>query len=594
VTEEARWAEGRNGGTGRFRRTPTRGGVLLTVAVVAVGCGQSDVMDRDLRGLPAFCQAVLPAVERFIEGFESPEGERYGGTVVAAGVGPLADGMNALVSADYAAAQHQTFMNLMTLVQLDETLALRPYLARSWEVSEDGTRLTFHLRDDVHWHDGTPTTAHDVAFTFVRATDPETAFPNAAYWDHYVRGEEGVEVLDDHTVRLHLRPHAEFLDPWRVTSIMPRHLLEEVPPSELRQHPFGTRCPVGNGPFVFREHRADGTWIFVRNPGFPEGLGGPPYLDRYVYRVIVEPTTLLTELLTGEVDLYVAPLPDQASRIRAAEDLALEAFEFRNYVFVAWNSRRPQLADARVRRALTMGANREEILEALLHGYGDLANAGVPPFHWAHYEGIRDSLPHDPDGARALLEQAGWVDRTGDGIRENAEGVRLEFSIKYNTGNQQRQDIAEIMQAQLREIGVAVRPQAVEWATLLEQVTIPEVRDFDGVVLSWVAEFKVDDHDLFHSSKVDQPYAWAGIQDPELDLLLDTLQLVVERDEAVPLWRDYQLRLVELQPFTYFFFPRRLAGVNRRLQGAGMDARGEWVNVARWWVPREARSGSSR
>jgi len=561
----------------------------LALVLFLGGCG-----DAGTRAMPEFCREVLPRVADYMAGFDHPVGERYGGTAVVGTIGEIPDGMNALVTADHAASQHQMFVNLMPLIRLDEDLEPAPFLARSWEVSDDGTELTFHLRDDVRWHDGVPTTAYDVEFTYQRVTDPETAFPNAAFWARYDRTPGGVEVVDSFTVRIGLDPHSGFLDPWRAVAIMPRHLLEDVPPAEIRGHPFGTRCPVGNGPFVFSEHRQDESWTFTRNPAFPEGLGGPPYLERYIYRVIPESTTLMAELLTENIDVYVSPPADQASRIREAEHLDLREFEFRNYVFVAWNHRRPQLADARVRRAIAKGTNRREIVEALRGGFATVANAGVPPFHFAYAEGIEDVLPYDPEAARRLLDEAGWTNRNGDGIRENAEGARLALSLLYNPGERERQDIAEIMQAQLRDIGIDLTPRVMEWATIYQRVLDPGARDFDGVVLSWVTEFKVDDHDLFHSSKLDHPYQFAGIQDTRLDRLLDSLQMVDDQEEALSLWHEYQELLVELQPFTYFFFPSRLAGVNRRLQGVEMDVRGEWVNLREWWIPEDRRRGRTR
>lgn len=549
--------------------------------------------DAELRGLPEFCREVLPRVQTYLEGQEQPEGARYGGTVVVGTIGEIMDGMNALITSDHSASQHQLFVNLMTLVTLDEALEPVPWLARSWEVAEDGSAVTFHLRDDVRWHDGTPTTAHDVAFTYRRVTDPEMAYPNAGFWSRYDTGPDGVEVIDSFTVRIAMEPHRDFIDPWRSVAIMPAHLLEDVPVAELRTHPYGTRCPVGNGPFVFREHRQNESWTFVRDPGFPEELGGPAYLERYVYRIIPEPTTLLAELLTENIDVYVAPLPDQAPRILEAEHLDLLEFEFRNYVFVAWNTRRPQLADARVRRALTMGTNRREVVEALRGGYARIANGGIPPTHWAYHDGLDDALPYDPEAARRLLDEAGWLDRDGDGVRENADGLPLAVTVKYNQGSQERRDIAEIMQAQLREIGVSVTPEVMEWATLATLIQDP-ARDFDGVVLSFVVEYNVDERDLFHSSNVDRPLHFTGIQDERLDRLLDTLPVLDDRDAALPLWREYQERIVELQPYTYFFYPLRLAGVNRRVRGIEMDLRGEWLNLREWWIPEDWRRGRSR
>lgn len=534
--------------------------------------------------MPDFCQAVLPEVEAFLEAHPQPEGDRFGGRAVVGGGGEIAGGMNAFVSADYAANQHQLHVNLMTLLRLDEELEPEPWLAEAWELSEDGTELEFRIRDDVLWHDGTPTTAHDVAFTFLRVTDPETGFPNAAFWRHYVEGEGGVEVVDDHTIRFRLHPHAGPLNPWFSVAVMPRHLLEDVPPAELRQHPYGNRCPVGNGPFVFRDHQQDASWTFRRNPAFPEGLGGPAPLEHYVYRVIPEQTTLLTELLTGGVDVYIGPSPDQVPQIEAADHLEVHDFLSRNYDFVGWNTRRPHLSDVRVRRALTLGTNRQQIVDALLRGYGTVANSGVPPFHPAYMQALEDSLAHDPERAARLLDEAGWTLPEGGDIRTNADGEPLEISLQFNVENQMRRDIAEIMQAQLREVGVAIRPEGVEFASLINRINDPQVRDFDGVVVGWVTDFRVDDHDLFHSTRADTPYGWSGIADDRLDVLLDTLQLVQDLEEAAPFWEEYQLRLVELQPYTWLYFPERLAGTNRRLHGAEPDVRGEWANIHRWWV----------
>lgn len=539
-----------------------------------------------------FCADVMPRVQDWVaeqrEANPVPDDPRYGGTVVGAAIGEIAQGLNVASAADYSSVQHQMFVGLMTLIEYDEDLVPQPFLAESWEVSEDGTELTFRLRDDIYWHDGERTDAHDVAFTYRMVTNPETAFPNAAFWDYYVRGPEGVEVIDDFTVRMRLEPHSEFLNAWSTVAILPEHLLGDVAPSEIAQHPYGTVCPVGNGPFVFVSHAPQDRWVFDANPAFPEGVGGRPYVDRYIYRVIPEPTTLLTELLTENIDVYFAPTPDQVPRIEAAEHLEFHSFTFRDYVLVAWNSRRPQLSDARVRRALTMGTNRREIVDAILQGYGAVAHTSVPPFHWAYDPDI-EGIDYDPEGAAALLEEAGWVDRDGDGVRENAAGEPLSIVLKYNQGNQVRQDVAEIMQAQLGGIGVDIEPQVVEWGTLLQQINTPDLRDFDGVVIGWVTEFRLDDTDLFHSERIDQPYAWAGTENPELDRLLDQLAVTTDRELAAPLWAAYQEELIEEQPYTFVYFIERLDGWNRRLQNVVMDQRGEWVSIRDWYIDPASR-----
>jgi peptide/nickel transport system substrate-binding protein len=572
------------------------GTMLVTFAMAA--CGGSDANDpigaqawsldasASTAGTGvAFCEQAMAGVAEFMAQYEGqmPPSDAYGGTAVVATIGEIPDGMNGFVSSDNAARQHQNFVNLMSLIRYDAEMTPQPYLAESWEMSEDNTELTFHIRDDVFWHDGERTDAYDVAFTYEVATNPLTGFPNANFWNFYEQGPAAVEVLDSFTVKFRMQPHFDPLDPWRTVAIMPEHLLRDVDPVDLKQHPFGTVCPVGNGPFVFTQHRQDESWSFQANPAFPEGLGGRPYLDRYVFRIINEQNTLLADLLTESIDVYISVKPDQAARVQSAEHVELIRYPFRQYVFVGWNSRKPQLADRRVRQALTMGTNRAEIVDALVMGYGSVSNGSIPPFHWAFDpDAGATSMSYDPDRAGALLDEAGWTDRDGDGVRENASGVRLSIVIKYNQGNDVRRDIAEIMQAQLSQIGVEIQPQVVEWGTLVNDITVE--RDFEGVVFSWVVEFKLDDTDLFHSRNLDDAYAFSGTRRADIDRLLDEIPLVVDRADAAPLWDEYQQILLEEQPYTFVYFPERLDGVNMRLQDVVMDIRGEWVNIKDWKI----------
>jgi peptide/nickel transport system substrate-binding protein len=443
----------------------------------------------------------------------------------------------------------------------------------------------------VYWHDGELTTAHDVAFTYLRAVDPETGFGNSvSFFQHYLPGSDGVEVVDSFTVTFHMRHHADFMDPWRALAIMPRHLLEDVPPGELDQHPFGAVCPVGNGPFRFVSHIPQDRWVFEANPAFPAGLGGRPYLDRYVNRVISEETTLLQEFLTGGIDVYVAMVPTTADVARGEPGLRVESFQYRSFLFVGWNSRVPKLADPRVRRALTVGTDRRRIMEGVRGSDGVLANTGVPPFHFAYDPQLSDSLGYDPDEARALLEEAGWTDRDGDGVRENQDGEPLRITL-LTTDNQEWQDISVIMQAHLAEIGVDLHLETKEFLALLALIFPPD-RDFEAFLISFEVEFRLDDWNLFHSAAADGQLGFSGTRDEELDRYLDTLQLIPDREEAKPLWHAYQQRIMELQPYTFFYWTYRLDGVNERLRDATMDARGEWANIRNWWIDPDHRGGS--
>lgn len=508
-----------------------------------------------------------------------PEEQRSGGTVVAGLIGDIPD-ISPLTSTDHNANQMQQFVLFTPLIAYDDSLRPVPRFARSWEIGEDGRSITFHLRDDLYWHDGVKTSAYDVEFSYDRARDPATAFANSAFWDYY--GD--ATVVDSFTIRIAMEPHADPLDPWRSFAPAPKHVLEDVPAAELSQHPFATSRPLGNGPFRFVSRSPGQNWVFEANPDFPEELGGRPYIDRIVLRIIPEPTTLLAELLNGSIHYYIAPTTDQLSQIESSGNARILAFDDRAFVMIGWNQRNPLFKDARVRRALTMSINREQIVQAIRRGYGSVGNTTIPPFFWNHVEAAGPELPYDTVAARALLREAGWEDRNRDGTLENAEGLPFQFTLVTNQGNRERQEITQIIQAQLAQIGIQAQPQIMEWGALLSRINDPVRRDFDALVIGWVTEFRIDDANLFHCERHDEPYQWVSHCNARLDALIDTLPRITDRAEALPLWSEYQRLLAEDQPYTILFFQRRIEGVHNALRNVHVDARGDWVSVDQWYL----------
>lgn len=542
-------------------RRVSAGAVLLTVALT-LACGDAG---------PERGNGDEP---------DRPE-EAVGGTAVLGGVSDPSS-VNALVSTGRIAEQFQQHLLFLTLVRHGPDLRPRPYLARSWEISPDSAEVTFRLRRDVTWHDGEPTTAEDVAFTFRRAKDPEVPFPNRSYF----RNWKSVEVVDRYTVRFEVEPTYGLLLGWAQTPIMPEHVLGEVAPSDLRSHPFGSRSPVGNGPFRFVEHRPQERWVFEANPDFPEDLGGKPPLDRLVYRVVSDPTALMAEFRTGGVHVYMNMPPERAREAGRHPELRVERLRVPGYVFVAWNGRRPTFSDARVRRALTLAIDRASLVQAVAAGYGTPASGPIGPSHWA-YDSAWAQLPHAPDSARALLAEAGWRDLDGDGVRER-EGREFRFELLVS-GSRERRDLAVLIQADLAEVGVEATPRVTEFSALASRLTGAD-RDYDAAILSWIRDPVVDDRDLWSCADEEGPYQFAGYCDPEADAVLDSLSRSSDRDARRELLERYREILLRDQPYTFLYHQEELAGVRRELGGATMDWRGELTSAARWWL--EPASGS--
>lgn len=509
-----------------------------------------------------------------------PERDRYGGTIVVAGRNDILT-LNPLVATDLESLQHQAHALFVTLVRMGPEFEPLPYLAREWTVDPEGDRITFHLRDDVTWHDGAPVTARDVAFTWESAVDPDVPFFNPGYFDAW----EAVEVLDETTVRFTVRPRSHLLYGWAVTAILPEHILGDVPPGAIADHPFGAVSPVGSGPFRFEERVVGDRWAFSANPDFPDDLGGRPYADRLVYRQIPEDLAAEASLRTGEVDMVVDVNPASAERLAADPSLVVTAVPASEYALIAWNTRRDPFTDPRVRRALTMAMDRDAIREVVRGPYGSVSTGPVGPWHWAH-DPDREPLPYAPDSAATLLEQAGWVDTDADGVRDR-NGIPLRFELAF-TPRQAWQDVATIVQANLSAVGVAVEPRAMEQASLVPLVTSPD-RRFDAFLVSWARDVPLDDRDLWACDRIDDPMQFTGWCMPELDAVLDSMQVVSDRAALTRLIRRYESMVGDAQPYTFLYNVETVLARRAALHGVDADPRGTWASVTRWWLDPEDR-----
>jgi peptide/nickel transport system substrate-binding protein len=523
-----------------------------------------------------------------------PAEERYGGTAV---MGMPADlqTMSAFAVSTSEAIDVQIQMLFMTLVRYDENLEPRPWLDLAWDtvrVAPDTLQITFRLRQDVHWHDGAPTTAEDVRFTFNRITDLRTGAPRLSFWDRWSRA---VEVVDPHTIRFRFRPHADFMDAWTDLAIMPAHRFGDVPPEELMRHPFGTSTPVGNGAFRFVRRLPGQEWIFEANPDFPADLGGRPYLDRLVFRVIPGQTTLLTELLTGAIDLYV-PQFSQMEQLRSASGIETRSSPGGRWAVLGWNTLDPMFADARVRRALSLAIDRETIVAAALHGYGEPGVSTSTPRHWVFDDAYLAQRPTvDTAEARRLLAEAGWRPGRDESLHD-ARGQPLRFTLLVRQDDDTSREVGQIVQAQLRRIGVRAEVRLIEWNTLVELAEGTPLpgggrrRDFQAMISRWTDGVRKADAAVFHSRSADSPLAETGFSSPRTDVLLDTLDVLMDREQARPLWGEYHDIMLRESPYAVLYYPHWLLANRERLRGIALDVRGELAYVREWWIHPVART----
>jgi len=461
------------------------------------------------------------------------------------------------------------------LVKYDKDLKIVGDLAESFDVSADGLTITFHLRKGVKWHDGTPFTARDVLYTHRVIIDPKTP---TAYAEDF-KQVKSISAPDDHTIKVHYdKPFAPALASWG-TSILPAHLLEgqDITKSPLARH------PVGTGPYRFKEWIAGQKIVLDANPEYFEGR---PYLDRYIYRIIPDTSTMYMEMKAGAIDL-MSLTPVQYARQTTSRQFSSRFNKFRypssGYLYMGYNLRHPLFGDKRIRQAITAAIDKDELIQGVLFGMGQKAHGPIVPGRWAYNPNVKD-MGYDPKHAAELLAQAGWKEKNADGILVK-DGKSFQFTILTNQGNQQRLMSAQIIQQRLKYVGIDVKIRIVEWATFLKEYI--DKGKFEVVMLAWNISQDPDMYDVWHSSKTNPgELNFVGFKNAEVDRLLVEGRGTFDIEKRKQAYFRIQEILAEEQPYTFLYVPDALPVVSARIRGVEPAPAGIGHNQIKWYVPK--------
>lgn len=345
-----------------------------------------------------------------------------------------------------------------------------PGLAKSWDYDPDAYTYTFHLEENVQWHDGQPFTAEDVKFTIEAIMDPENGSENAPNYEDV----EEITVIDDHTVAFRLAaPNVAFLD-YMTMAVLPRHLLE----GEDMQTSGFFRAPVGTGPYKLAAWDEGQAITLEKNEDYFKGAAN---IDRIIFKIVPDDNAQALQMQSGELDLALLT-PKDARNFEGREGYTvydMKTSDYRGILFNFWN---PYWAENRdLIPAICCGLDRQAILDAVVLGRGVVAYGPLQRNVYNNEDVER--YDYDPDRARSILEDAGCV--MGENGFYERGGQEIGFVISVGAGDQVRLDIAQAAAQQLREIGVNCT------------VEVPEKVDWGGqmaYLIGWGSPFDADDH----------------------------------------------------------------------------------------------------
>lgn len=463
-----------------------------------------------------------------------------------------------------------------SLLRRDEkTLQLTPVLADSWDISEDHLLYTFHLKRDVKWQDGRPFTARDVLYSFDRIRDPKV---DAAHLRNYYQDIEELQLLDDYTLRFRYRvPYFRALEFCGGIPIVPAHLFKQG--DDFNKHPIG-RQPLGTGPYRMLHWDTGKEISLIRNDDY---WGEKPHLDRIVFKIITDATVALQVLKQRGLDLMgLRPIQwmKQTQTKRFADTFQKLKYYLPAYSYIGWNLRRPLFADRRVRQAMTMLVDREMILKRILFGFGTVVT-GTFYVNSPVYDPNIKPVPFDPSGAAALLKSAGWIERNSEGILEK-DGIPFAFEFVISSGSKFSEQLATILQENLRDIGIKMEIRKLEWAVFIQRI---DQHNFDACTLAWSLDWETDPYQLWHSSQAEKGSNFVGFRNEEADRLIEAARREFDPGKRHKMYRRLSEILHEEQPYTFLFTTEALVAVDRRFQNVQVFPTG--LVPREWWVPKE-------
>ncbi|QDS37581.1 ABC transporter substrate-binding protein [Brevibacillus brevis] len=453
------------------------------------------------------------------------------------------------------------------------TFELKPHLAESYTISEDGKTMTFKIRPGVKFHDGTPLTADVFKQSYERALDPKTASPVTG---PDVSSIKSISAPDDSTLIFHLdEPSASLLSNLSYSGY-------QQPISIEARNKYGNglgRNPVGVGPWKFESWKTGESITLVRNDDykwaapFAENQGAVRP-DKFVLKFIQDDQTMMAALDSGAIDIAAAP-PKDAKKYKDHKDFTvLEGMQPAEY-FIGMNLENEILQDVRVRKALNLAINKDALIIADLQGEGVPVYGPIPPTMIGYDAAVEQyGYKYNAEQARQLLDEAGW-NPNGQGIREK-DGKTLSLTMLIEDTNPGHQ----LVQSMFKEIGVELHIQKYESATAYEQALKGEYDLFstghgsaDPDILNL----------LLHSSQIGG-LNFLRLSDQQLDNLLDKGRTTTDQVQRQQVFADIQKRVVEQAYWIPLYSAKTFVVVSNRIQGvkpnplASLIIQDMWVN----------------
>lgn len=526
-------------------------------------------------------------------GTESPSAKPTGGTLVNS----IGGDPDILVPPLLSTVQAGEVVDLVydRLADIGDSLStlndagFTPRLADRWTWSADSLSIAFHINSSAKWHDGKPVRSNDVRFTFQSTTDSTLGSGTKGL----VANIDSVTTPDSATAVFwfHSRTPEQFYDATYQMPIMPEHVWQGIAPSAWRgSEP--AKHPIGSGQYRFLRWIPKAAVEVVADTG---NYRGSPKLTRVIWTIAPDFTTAVTRFLSGEADFFEQLRAENLAEVAKHPELRTKQYRGLGYNFAQFNLRDPAnharphpiFGNRELRRALTMATDRAKLVR---NAFDSLALPALGPTVRAYptTDPNLSQIPFDLSRARHVLDSLGWRDANGDGIRER-NGNPLQFSLLVTGTSKVRVQLAVLLQEQLRQAGVKVNIEQLDFPVLVER---ERKRAFDAAIGWWNTQpspGSVRGSWGTAGSRASSGTNYSSYENPVFDAYVDSALASFDPSKRKAYFSTAYETIIQDAPAIWLAEPIPTVGYHSRLQLAPLRSDAWWAHIPDWWIPTDKR-----
>ncbi|MEA2018400.1 MAG: peptide-binding protein [Campylobacterota bacterium] len=426
---------------------------------------------------------------------------------------------------------------------------------------KDKTTLVVDIKQNVKWHDGVNLTASDIIFTFDTINNPKIYTPTTSSF----KKVKSVKALGKYKIEIkYTQPYFKALEIWMI-GILPKHILENE--KDIMTSNFNKK-PIGTGPYKLKELKISQDIILeVNNDYFTK----VPNIKKISYKFVPDPTTSFYMLKQKQLDVgTLSPIQiDRQIDDKFKDDFSIFEKQSFSYTYMGFNLKSEKFKDKKIREAINLAINRDELSNILFFGHAKVCNGPFLPGTFAFNKDIKTPIQNIKK-AKQILKELGYD-----------KNNQFSFEVITNANNSIRVNAAEILQYQLSKAGINMKIRVMEWQAFLNTIVHP--RNFDAIILGWGLSLMPDARSIWHSSSdVTGGFNFIGYKNKKVDSLIEQGEITIDKKELSVIYKDIFKNISEDLPYLFLYIPNSITVIDKNIKNVTPALTGIMHNQEDW------------